>query len=150
MGDGIFQDAAGCAGEPNEGGFGDCIGGLRWRDTGSIQNFAGVEIADSRDEFLIEQGDLDGSCGARQGFAPLRRGDFQRVGTETTRQHVPLLRGVKTDRAKAPTVPEPEIVEAVRPRFREPPDRAEMLDGGGIGQEHETGHAGFNGEKSTG
>ena len=113
-------------------------------DSRGEQHLAGVQIADPRDGFLIEQRRLDRAAAAGQTRAKIGDGDRQRVGSQraVVIAFGQLLIGIEANRTEPATVPVVDDAAVVEFDLK-----SEMLGRRRIGQQHEPRHPRFQNDR---
>lgn len=114
-------------------------------DRGAVENLRGVEIADPRHGFLVEERHLDGSTAHPQAFAEDLRRTLERVGPEPlgSVERVEFVGPVETHVAQSPPIP----VQHGRNRPGKPQPEAKMLLVRWIAHQDETRHAWLKDER---
>lgn len=136
--------------------FGDAVGRefasrAKWRDTGKVQDFAGVDITDSGDECLVEESDFDGPAGLRQSLPPFRSGAFESIRPESLLEHLEFCGGQQRECAESAAVPEHQFFGLpggpCRAQF---PGDSQVIEGWWVCYQQQSGHTGFDDEDAAG
>ena len=78
--DGVFQDLAKCLAQAVEFGAGETAGGFAGADAGAKEAFVGIDVAHAREQFLVEEGGLDGDAAAAKQGGELSGADGEGLG----------------------------------------------------------------------
>ena len=108
--DGFVKDFEGVGSDEFELVFPKAVGRSLGVDCGTVEDFAGVKIADAGDSFLVEHQDFDWARSAGGDGDPVIDGRFEGVGAEfrAVEEVVEFGGGEKGNRPESTAIPEPK------------------------------------------